>query len=153
MRWSRTDRTPILLCAIEMDMEALIVTNKLALCTDHPELNNRGGLELIRHLFIDINLKNLKSRLRQLVIWQERETRLYFIVCKLRARATPGRTQLVQYKRLEIYGEKSPCWIVWSNQVATYKSDKRLKIKDASKDIVSCNNLKLSWRNSMKLCS
>ena len=53
MRWSRTDRTPILLCAIEMDMEALIVTNRLALCTAHPDLNNRGGLELIGHLFID----------------------------------------------------------------------------------------------------
>ena len=45
------------------------------------------------------NLKNLKSRLRQLAIWRERETRLYFIVCKLRARATPGRTQLVYYAR------------------------------------------------------
>ena len=45
MRWSRTDRTPILLCAIEMDIEALIVTNRLALCTAHPDLNNRGGLE------------------------------------------------------------------------------------------------------------
>ena len=59
MRWSRTDRTPILLCAIEMDMEALIVTNRLALCTAHPDLNNRGGLELIGHLCID--KKKLKT--------------------------------------------------------------------------------------------
>ena len=42
-----------------MDMEALIVTNRLALCTAHPNLDKRGGLELIGHLLID--KKNLKT--------------------------------------------------------------------------------------------
>ena len=50
-----------------MDMEALIVTNRLALCTAHPNLDKRGGIELIEHLFIHKKkLKNLKSRFRQL---------------------------------------------------------------------------------------
>ena len=50
-----------------MDMEALIVTYRLALCTAHPNLDKRGGLELIEPLFIDKKkLKNLKSRVRQL---------------------------------------------------------------------------------------
>ena len=44
-----------------MDMEALIVTNRLALCTAHPDLNNRGGLDLIGYLFIDKKILKTKK--------------------------------------------------------------------------------------------
>ena len=48
-------------CAIEMDMEALIKKQRPVLESAHRVLTNRGGLELIGHLFfIDKKLKNLK---------------------------------------------------------------------------------------------
>ena len=48
----------VCLSSIEMDMKALIKKPRPVVESAHQDLTNRGGLELIGHLFIDKKLKN-----------------------------------------------------------------------------------------------